>query len=47
MKKDAELKTLHFVMQSDPPPPKKETDVVACHLLVKVLWVTGFTHFTS
>ena len=32
-----------------PPPPGKtsRTHVVACHLLVKVLWVTSFTHFTS
>ena len=30
-------------LQSDAP----RTHVVACHLLVNVLWVTGFTHFTS
>ena len=34
-------------LQSDPPWKTSRTHVVACHLLVKVLWATGFTHFTS
>ena len=36
------------LLQFDPPPNTNRTNVMACHLLVKVLWVTkGFTHFTS
>ena len=35
----------NFAVTAVQPPPR--THVVACHLLVNVLWVTGFTHFTS
>ena len=39
--------TLQWLQSNLPPGITSRTHVVACHLLVNVLWVTGFTHFTS